>query len=204
MLVQRERDRGREDDKALRVLFLSHGTREKGILDAIEAAGSACAATPKNRLLVTLAGGLAEDVRLEVAERIQSWENKLGPDRIQFRLEGFVTGKGKDTLLANHDVLLFPSYWESFGLVAVEALAWGLPVVAAASDGILGVLGKEDPRVAPIGDVPKLAAALNEVADQLFSGAGERIAMESRERFESRFSRRHFEAGFVAAMIQTS
>lgn len=199
--IQVERDRGREED-SLRVLFLSHGTREKGILDAIEAVGTAATANPEIRFLVTLAGGLSGDVRQDVEERIRSWEDELGTGRIRFKLEGFVTGADKDQLWASHDVLLFPSYWESFGLVAVEALAWGIPVVAAASDGILGVLGSDDPRVVPIGDIPRLATALAAVALQLRSGDAARIAAECRRRFENRFSRRHFEGGFVAAMTQ--
>ncbi len=44
-------------------------------------------------------------------------------------LTGEVQGEGKDSLLANADIVVLPSRSENFGLVVAEALSWGRPVI---------------------------------------------------------------------------
>ena len=45
------------------------------------------------------------------------------------------------------DIQLIPSLWEGFGLVAVEGMSTGLPVVASNVDGLREVLGESTPSV---------------------------------------------------------
>lgn len=45
--------------------------------------------------------------------------------------------------LKRADIQLIPSLWEGFGLVAVEGMSTGLPVVSSDVDGLREVLGKE-------------------------------------------------------------
>ena len=61
------------------------------------------------------------------------------------------------------DLFVHPSNRETFGVVAVEALASGLPVVAADSGGVAEVLGDDPDRLGalvPAGDPAALAAAV--------------------------------------------
>jgi len=78
-------------------------------------------------------------------------------DRIHFA--GFQ--KNPYALMARADIFMLPSLWEGFGIVIIEAMACGLPVIAAdcpegpgeiISDGVDGLL-------VPPADSPALAAA---------------------------------------------
>jgi glycosyltransferase involved in cell wall biosynthesis len=44
---------------------------------------------------------------------------------------GHVIGDVKERLFSNADILVLPSYTENFGMVVVEALAHGVPVIAS-------------------------------------------------------------------------
>jgi glycosyltransferase involved in cell wall biosynthesis len=56
---------------------------------------------------------------------------------------GFKTGRDLAIWYANADVFVFPSRWETFGLVMVEAMACGTPVAAYSVAGPLDVVDNE-------------------------------------------------------------
>ena len=61
-------------------------------------------------------------------------------------------------------VCAVPSRYESFGLVAVEAMACGLPVVASRAGGLKFTVEEEvSGLLVPVGDAPALAHALDRV-----------------------------------------
>ena len=60
--------------------------------------------------------------------------------------------------------LVLPSEWEAFGLVLLEAMAAGTPIVATAVGGVPDVLdGGRAGRLVPYGDTAALAEALRSV-----------------------------------------
>jgi glycosyltransferase involved in cell wall biosynthesis len=62
---------------------------------------------------------------------------------------------------------ILPSEWEAFGLVLLEAMAAGVPVIASAVGGVPELLGDgQFGRLVNYGDIPALAEALREVAVQ--------------------------------------
>jgi glycosyltransferase involved in cell wall biosynthesis len=56
----------------------------------------------------------------------------------------------------------YPSRYEGFGLVPLEAMAVGTPVVATATEAVAEVVG-EAAQLVPVGDVEALAEALQAV-----------------------------------------
>jgi len=78
--------------------------------------------------------------------------------------------------------LVLPSEWEAFGLVLLEAMAAGTPIVATAVGGVPDVLdGGRAGRLVPYGDAVALAGALRSVVDdrreteRLRSAASDRV-----------------------------
>ncbi len=101
-----------------------------------------------------------------------------GPDRAEAetycREQGITgevrfTGKQLDvgSVLACADLFLLPSATESFGLAALEAMSYGVPVVAAAVGGVPEVIREGlDGFLRPLGDVDAMAeAALSVLKD---------------------------------------
>ena len=77
--------------------------------------------------------------------------------------------------------LVLPSEWEAFGLVLLEAMAAGTPIVATDVGGVPDVVdGGRAGRLVPYGDPDRLAAALRAVIED---GSGtERLCAAGRER----------------------
>jgi glycosyltransferase involved in cell wall biosynthesis len=81
-------------------------------------------------------------------------------DRIRFTGPRYDIG----SVLAAADIFCHPNVSpEAFGIVFIEALRAGLPVVGSASGGVLDIVTPECGRLVPAGDVAALAAVLTEL-----------------------------------------
>ena len=80
------------------------------------------------------------------------------------------------------DVLLVPSWEEPFGLVLLEAMASGIPVIASAAGGPLEIIRPGEGILVPPRDPKSLASAIRSVG-----GLSEDIAHEARARVEKSF-----------------
>ncbi len=107
-------------------------------------------------------------------------------DRVEFL--GFLSGREKWRRLAACDALVLPSLYESYGLVLVEAMAAGKPVVASdlptgvsllVQDGVNG-------RLFPPGDARALAAALRSLAAD--PAAARRLGEAGRRLMETHYT----------------
>jgi len=99
---------------------------------------------------------------------------------------GPVAGADLDRSYAGADLLVLPSRSESFGMVVTEALARGIPVVAADVGGVPEALGHgsggdRPGALVPPGDPIALAAALRAwLGDAVLRRAWRRAAGERR------------------------
>lgn len=68
----------------------------------------------------------------ELMDDLQAYKKDNAIDNVCF--EGFT--KNSYSYMANAKVLMMPSKWEGFGLVALEAMSFGLPVVTSGEGGL--------------------------------------------------------------------
>jgi len=109
-----------------------------------------------------LAGSLDRDP--DFAGQLQTRISRLGYDQ-RVRLSGVLTGPALSHAYATADLLVAPSRAETYGMTVTEALAHGLPVIAAAVGGLPEALGStadgtRPGQLIPPGDPAALAAAL--------------------------------------------
>jgi glycosyltransferase involved in cell wall biosynthesis len=83
------------------------------------------------------------------------------------RVLGYVPDDELPALYQDADLFVLPSRsGEGFGLVALEAMASGLPVLATSSGGVVDIVKDGvNGRLVPPNDVPALAEALNRLVD---------------------------------------
>jgi 1,4-alpha-glucan branching enzyme len=114
--------------------------------------------------------------------------------RVQYL--GWCTGPRLEAFFDRIDVLAVPSIYEPFGLVALEAMARGIPVVCPKSSGLIEVLGDH----AYYYEGTSFAAFASAMARWIDSSQAERDGMSRAafRRYEERFSERHMAQGYAA------
>jgi glycosyltransferase involved in cell wall biosynthesis len=111
-----------------------------------------------------LAGPLDRDP--DFVERLQTRITRLGYGH-RVRLSGVLAGAALSHAYTTADLLVAPSRSETYGMAVTEALAHGVPVVAAAVGGLPEALGSTTDgtrpgQLVPPGDPAALAAALGD------------------------------------------
>ena len=104
------------------------------------------------------------------------------------RFAGWLPREQVRDLMLSSRALVFPSIWyETFGLVMVEGMAAGLPVIASDLGGTPEILGGSGPgELVPPGAVDAWAEAIRAVADD---EAVDAAGAAARARFEAAFTR---------------
>jgi glycosyltransferase involved in cell wall biosynthesis len=138
------RDERAETDRNFRFVYVGNATPRKGLhvlcgaMRLLRDAGERCTAT-----LIGSTGSLVDDA--ENGIRRVSW---MSHDQLTREL-------------ARHDVLVLPSYFDSFGMVVAEAMACGLPVIVTENVGAKEMVTPEvNGQVVPVGEAEALAGAM--------------------------------------------
>jgi glycosyltransferase involved in cell wall biosynthesis len=160
------------------VLFVGRFVREKGIQVLLSAAHSVLAEYPKTRFVIAGSGGNREQF-----EQFVRWSG-LG-DRVTFA--GFVGGTKLHQLYRCADCTVFPSLYEPFGIVALEAMASGVPVVTSDAGGLNEVvLHDQTGTTSYAGDSASLAWAIRKVFSD--SERAIRLAETAKQRLSTDFA----------------
>ncbi len=151
-------DDARDPDEPPHVLYVGRLSKEQGILDLVQAAH-------RLPLVVVGDGPLRNDVPAAL---------------------GFVPHDELGAFYERASVIACPSHREGFGVVAVEAMAHGRPVVASAVGGLRDIVADgETGMLVPPGDIASLRSALERLLGdaELRRSMGEAARARVREHF---------------------
>ncbi len=166
----------REANDALRLVFVGRVVDQKGLEHAIAALPLISAAEPGVTLTI-----VGEGERLAPALQLAE---TLGVGHLVLAV-----GYQRDPVqyIRDADIVVVPSIYEPFGIVAVEAMALGRPVVASGVGGLSEVVDDgHTGRLVPPADPRALASAVLNIWQRADRGAG--MGRAGQKRAEQKFS----------------
>lgn len=171
-------DLRRADEPRPTLLFLGEVARHKGVLELARAFAQVTERLPRLELVYAGTGGAMEEVRQLVAEL------GLG-GRIVFT--GWLEAQRKRAQFAGATMFVLPSYVEGMPMALLEAMSWGLPVIATAVGGVPEIITHDmnGLLIAP-GDIAGLGAAILRLASD--ARLRQRLGEAARATIETRFS----------------
>ncbi len=168
-----------------RVVFLGRMEHRKGTVELLQAVPDVLKAVPDAQFVLI---GADRPHAPGGRTHAQYLEEEFSPEvRRQVALAGRLPQPDVDRWLQTADVFVAPSRYESFGLIFLEAMRWGTPVVGTTAGGIPEVVedGKSGVLVPPESPVA-LAAALIRLLQH--PDHAQQIGVAGRERVEREFS----------------
>lgn len=144
--------------KSAHILYLGALEYKKGVTILLDAYKQfrLHAREPVPKLV--LAGGIGGQA-LDISEEVK----KRGLHG-SVKYSGYVTEQEKQDLMKDALLFVFPSLYEGYGIPPLEAMAFGIPVIASSATSLPEVLGNAPVYVKP-GDAGDLAKAIQAVCD---------------------------------------
>jgi glycosyltransferase involved in cell wall biosynthesis len=200
--MERRRELQQSNHPCFCILFLSHGTLEKGVIDALDCMAEVLKLSDPTWIFeATFAGSISESVSVLFEHKADALVMSAA-GRIVIHEEGYLKGDAKHRCFARHDIFLSPSRWESFGLTVLEAMAHGMPVVAAASDGVIGVLPNGYPYLAPVANPVVLAAKLLQCCQSIREEPEQEASQSLRNLFLANYQIQYFAENLVQVITE--
>ncbi|MDZ8186936.1 MAG: glycosyltransferase family 1 protein [Nostoc sp. ChiSLP02] len=168
------------------VLYVGRFDPRKGIETLVRAVNESQLRESNNLQLIIGGGSTPGNSDGIERDRIEEIINELGMSHLTI-LPGRLSQDILPTYYAAADVCVVPSHYEPFGLVAIEAMASGTPVVASDVGGLqFTVVNEETGLLAPAQDVPAFANAI----DRILLNPEWRVQLgkAARKRVETKFS----------------
>lgn len=158
------------------VMFVGRFVREKGIQVLLNAAGAILAQKPNTKFLI-VGGGNRDKL-----EEFVDWAGLS--DKVLFT--GFMANRSLHMLYRCADVAVFPSLYEPFGIVALEAMAADAAVVASDAGGLQEVVLHDKTGTSCfVNNAESLAWAVLRVLDD--PARAKKLKIAARERLTSDF-----------------
>jgi len=162
-LTAREQSNAGAEPATVRVLFLAHCTREKGLFEAAQAVlmanGRLRAEHSPLSFQLVIAGTFPSPAEKREFEAML----EAAPGAAAIQHVGFVQGALKSQALLEADLLCFPSHWENQPVSVIEALAFGLPTAITRLPSVCEMMPPGYRGVAAVASPEELAAALWEL-----------------------------------------
>lgn len=180
--------------RTVALLFLSNLLEAKGVFVLLEA----CKLLQNKNLsfTCTFVGGEG-DIS---TERFNGKIRELGLEQ-PVRYIGKKFGDEKTQIFKEADIFVFPTLNESFGLVAVEAMQFSLPIVASAEGGIPEIVAHgSSGYLVQKGDSAALADALEVLI--LDGNLREKMGKAGKLKYEAEFTLKAFEIRFLKILKQ--
>jgi glycosyltransferase involved in cell wall biosynthesis len=149
-----------EDDVV--VAFVGRLERRKGVLDLMHAIPRVLAREPRVRFVFAGAASYSPNRALDMRQYI---ERQLSAYRDRLTFLGFVPYERLPAVLANSDICVFPSVWENFPNVCLEAMAAARAVIGSSAGGMADMFdGSRCGLLTPPNDARSLAEAVLRLA----------------------------------------
>ena len=99
--------------------------------------------------------------------------------------------------MADSDAFVLSSQYETFGVVVIEALALGLPVIATRCGGPESIVRDEDGLLIPIEDISSLAIAMKTIYDNRLKYNAEEIRTACSDRYSEKSVAEQLKTGYA-------
>ncbi len=169
----------------VRLLFLSRVEREKGVFETIDAVKKLIQKGLNIHLSIAGAG--------RAKKKAEMYVNRIGLEEYVSFL-GYVRDTRKVATFCEHDIFCLPSYGEGLPNAVLEAMAFGLPVVATPVGGVKDVF--QDRKM---GLLTKLSP--EDIAEKLETIIKQPVLARQISSFNYQYAREHFMAPKVAERL---
>ena len=168
------------------ILYVGRFDRRKGIETLVRAVGCPEVKRHPNLKLIIVGGSTPGRKDGKEKDRVEGIVNELGLKEIT-TFAGRIEHADLACYYAAADVCVVPSHYEPFGLVAIEAMACGTPVVASKVGGLkFTVINELTGLLVPPQDERAFAEAINRIL--IYPAWTRQLEKDARKRVESMFS----------------